>query len=193
MINQCITPRRSGERAGPAADASASPFDLESVVAAARRGGGGADVTTRPRFLAAFRRLTASLADEADLSPEGVAVARRRLVSSLARQTRVRELIETGQVDPEPHGNDVVFVVGLPGTGLSSLRRMLSHHPAFNIPTLREILSPTTDRGAWADTGVLQDDPFEHALWARLGEHGSHRTPTLEAPSSDHLLQPSSL
>ncbi|MFJ4006229.1 sulfotransferase [Streptomyces sp. NPDC090023] len=100
----------------------------------------------------------------------------------------MRELIETGRVDPEPHGNDVVFVVGLPGTGLSSLRRMLSHHPAFNIPTLREILSPTTDRGAWADTGVLRGDPFEHALWARLGEHGSHRTPTLEAPSSDHLL-----
>ncbi|MFD6027953.1 hypothetical protein [Streptomyces griseoluteus] len=60
MINQCITPQRSGERAGPAADASASPFDLESVMAAARRGGGGAEVTTRPHFLAAFRRLTAS-------------------------------------------------------------------------------------------------------------------------------------
>ncbi|MYW19575.1 hypothetical protein GT039_29390 [Streptomyces sp. SID2955] len=141
----------------------------------------------KPCFVPAYRRLTQSLAEEADLTPTGVAVAYRRLVSALVNQMEVRELVENNCIDPALWGDDAVFVLGLPGTGLFRLQRLLNQHSALNIPTLWEILSPTSDWRPWRSQAP-SDDPFEHTLWAHLERRDGFRAPGLGAPYGDHLL-----
>ncbi|WP_369393204.1 sulfotransferase [Streptomyces sp. CG1] len=177
---------RMDQEIGPPTDQPGAPFGLDSVYAAAQRSRDDAS-PVKPCFLPAYRRLIESLAEEADLTPTGVAVTRSRLVFSLVNQLKVRELVESSCIDPELWGDDAVFVLGLPGTGLHRLQRLLNEHSALNIPTLWEILSPTSE---WRPRRhqALSDDPFEHALWAHLGQHDSFRAPDLGAPYGDHLL-----
>ncbi|MEU3754200.1 sulfotransferase [Streptomyces olivoreticuli] len=140
-----------------------------------------------PCFVPAYQRLAEALSEEAALTPTGVEVTRRRLVSALANQVKVRELVETSAVDPELYGDDAVFVVGLPGTGLCRLLHLLNQHSAFNIPSLWEILSPSTEWHPWQAEGP-RDDPFERALWLRLGRGAGLGPPDPSAPYGDRLL-----
>ncbi|MEU1779059.1 sulfotransferase [Streptomyces abikoensis] len=162
-----------------------SLFEWSDVSAAALLERGGVS-SVKPCFAPAYHRLTDSLTEEARLTPAGLAVTRRRLVFSLANQLAVRELIENRQVDPELHGGDAVFVLGLPGTGLRRLQRLLFEHSALNIPSLREILSPAGDWRPWLPESLMED-PFEQALLSRLSG-GGFRGAELGAPHGDHLL-----
>ncbi|MEU6094334.1 sulfotransferase [Streptomyces sp. NPDC047079] len=161
------------------------PFALDEVLTTVQQQRGEA-CSLPPCFLPAYARLTASLADEADLTPTGLAIARRRLVTALANQLTVRELIERQDIESHLHGHDAVFVLGLPGTGLYRLQRLLSQHSALNIPSLWEILSPGMEWRPWRSSPP--NDPFEYALWARLGQRSGFRPPDLGAPYGDHLL-----
>lgn len=163
-----------------------APFDLGDIHAAAQRLTEGASLV-RPGFVPAYRRLTTSLTEEADLTPTGVAVARRRLISALTNQIAIRALVQSDRLEPQLYGDDAVFVVGLPGTGLRHLQLLLNQHCGLNIPTLREILSPTTDWRPWSPNSS-GDDPFERPLWAHLGRQEGLPAPELGAPYSDELL-----
>ncbi|MFE4516155.1 sulfotransferase family protein [Kitasatospora sp. NPDC056783] len=162
-----------------------SPFALHDILAVARQQESDA-IAPDPRFVPAFRELAESLVEEAALTPVGVTVARRRLALSLANQLRVRRLVESGRVDPELYGDDAVFVVGLPGTGLRRLQRLLSQHPGLNIPSLWEVARPSTEWAPWRRDPSLVD-PFECALWERPGGAAGRR-PDPGAPCGDHLL-----
>ncbi|MFF2352729.1 sulfotransferase family protein [Kitasatospora sp. NPDC058115] len=167
-------------------DGCGSLFELRDILAVARQEEFEGKAL-EPSFVPAFGELVASLEGEAALTPAGVAVTRQRLALSLANQLRVRELVESGRVDPWGCGDDAVFVVGLPGSGLQRLQRLLSRHPGLNMPSLWEVARPSTDWLPWrCDPSLV--DPFVYPLWERRPGGAAGPQPDPGAPCGDHLL-----
>ncbi|MGJ7416636.1 sulfotransferase [Streptomyces cinereoruber] len=186
MVNRHAASCGTKEFTAPGSRRRSAAFDLDELFAAAQLQRTEPS-SLSPCFVPAYQRLAEALTEEAALTPAGVDVARRRLVSALGNQIKVRELVEAHAVDPELYGDDAVFVLGLPGTGLYRLQRLLNQHSAFNIPSLWEILSPSAEWHPWQAAGA-SDDPFERALWSHLGQCDGFRPPDLGAPYGDHLL-----
>ncbi|MFC0865907.1 sulfotransferase [Sphaerimonospora cavernae] len=121
-----------------------APFDLGAVLAQGQLLAGAPD-SMGPCFVSAYERLTASLAEESHLTPLGTEMAHRRLITSMANQLAVRQLVESGALGSQFYGDNAVFVTGLPFSGVSRLQRLLNEHPLFNIPSIWEQIRPVSN------------------------------------------------
>ncbi|MET9295194.1 sulfotransferase [Streptomyces sp. NPDC003077] len=97
------------------------------------------------RFLPELDRLVEAVNAEADLTWEGAAAVRERLLSALTQQTRLAALMREAPNVAAADIADPVFISGLPGSGASLLQNLLVEHPSVDAPTLWEMLYPTAE------------------------------------------------
>lgn len=115
-------------------------LDIDDMAAEARRRAAGPDHPLR--FLPDLEHLATALRTEADLTPAGLAHARRALVTQLVTQIQADRLMSAHPEIARLPVPAPVFITGLFRTGTTLLQNMLAEHPGVRAPRLWELLAP---------------------------------------------------
>jgi hypothetical protein len=125
-------------------------LDVDHVLAAGRRRGGGRDFQDTT-FLEALGHLVRALATEARLNVLGRIVARETVVNHLATRLHLEaDRRRHREIAAEPIQRPIV-ITGLPRSGSTLLHKLLAQDPANRVPQTWEMLdpSPPPERGTY--------------------------------------------
>lgn len=138
-------------------------LDIDKMIAAARRKTGLSNFGDE-WFMEALSVLVRSINEEADLTPLGRWIQKKRIEGALATRLRVEELIRRRPEIREIDLGSILVIAGLQRTGTTTLHRLIASHPDIRAVTAWEGLNPLPL------PGEKPGDPHVRIRQARIAE-----------------------